>query len=249
MSCSRPGSSTTIANGNKSKKGSTWEHRMILADRDDMMIWISNKIKDYVHHSSFNRSGSLGEGQMLDDPIIGFTSGADPLFSNLKQVIGPFHSTPYEVLVEEAGLNNLPLPNIDDIGVIAYVLPITTRTRWDNSEEIPGPPERRAHTRLYGEKLNKSLENHIVALLMEQGYLAAAPDLSSSFRMKMDDRIGPSSTWSHRHIAYAVGLGPFGPSDGLITEKEIAHLFGSVVVNIPFPKAKRKGLHQDCLYF
>ena len=49
-----------------------------------------------------------------------------------------------------------------------------------------------------------------------------------------------SSNWSERHVAYAAGLGTFGLSRGLITEKGMAGRFGSVVTNAVFPRTERK---------
>jgi epoxyqueuosine reductase len=230
-------------------KSPSWKVHMMMADRDDMMVWMGDKIKNYAQQSTSNRLGPPGAGRIFDDPIVGFASGADPLFQELKEVIGPFHLTPHEVLAEEARWNGIPLPKAEETGIIAYVLPIVSKTREENSEMSSAPSHRWAYTRLHGEEFNKGLERYIVTILRELGYLAVAPDLSPSFKTVMDERIGPASTWSHRHVAFAAGLGTFGLSDGLITKAGIAHRLGSVVVNIPFPSPKRGGLHDDCLYY
>jgi len=39
--------------------------------------------------------------------------------------------------------------------------------------------------------------------------------------------VGPASSWSERHAAYAAGLGTFSLNDALITPKGIAHRLGS----------------------
>lgn len=247
MSSSR--SSVSKTNTNRFKNDSWWMHYVKMADRNDMMRWIGDKIRSYAQNSVQNRLDSSETCPMFDDPIIGFASGADPLFSELKEIIGSFHMAPCEWLEEEARLSNSPLPMAKETGVITYVLPITAKTRRNNSSMISAPSNNWAYTRLYGEKFNKDLESYIVALLRQQGYLAVAPDLSPSFRIVMDERVGSASNWSHRHTAYAAGLGSFGISDGFITKRGIAHRLGSVVVNIPFPSPKRRTLHPDCLHF
>jgi epoxyqueuosine reductase len=249
MNSSRSNRSGAGTDGGRVKNGSPGDSRMVTADRDDLMRWISDKIESYVHDSALNRFGASSSGPLFDEPIIGFASGADPLFSELKKVIGPFHMTPREALMEEAIRAKVPPPRAKDTGVIAYVLPIANSTRLDNSSMSSAPSHSWAYTRLYGERFNQGLESNIVSRLREQGYLAVAPDLSPSYKILMDDRIGPTSNWSHRHIAYAAGLGSFGLSDGFITRSGIAHRLGSVVVNVPFTSPKRGGIHQDCIYF
>ena len=53
------------------------------------------------------------------------------------------------------------------------------------------------------------------------------------------------------HTAYAVGLGTFGLSDGLITRKGKAHRAGSVIANLVLSRTKRpyKDRHAYCLFY
>ena len=48
-----------------------------------------------------------------------------------------------------------------------------------------------------------------------------------------------SSNWSERHVAYIAGLGTFGLSRGLITEKGMAGRFGSLVTTAELPVTER----------
>ncbi|MDY6824326.1 MAG: hypothetical protein SWH68_11110 [Thermodesulfobacteriota bacterium] len=50
-------------------------------------------------------------------------------------------------------------------------------------------------------------------------------------KKKRYPNVGWASPWSHRHIAYAAGLGKFGMHDFLITEKGCTHRLGSFVVH------------------
>jgi epoxyqueuosine reductase QueG len=113
------------------------------------------------------------------------------------------------------------------------------------------PSERWSHTRLFGEAFNRALQIHVVNVLEERGYLAVAPELEESlFRMFVDERVGWTSPWSQRHVAFAAGLGTFGLSDALITSVGKAHRVGSVVVNRALESPQRtEDIHRDCLSY
>ncbi|HUX98016.1 MAG TPA: hypothetical protein VMV49_00555 [Candidatus Deferrimicrobium sp.] len=49
-----------------------------------------------------------------------------------------------------------------------------------------------------------------------------------------------ASTWSHRHMAFAAGLGSFGLSDGFLNERGIAMRCGSVIVEYQLPSDANK---------
>ena len=66
---------------------------------------------------------------------------------------------------------------------------------------------------------------------------------SPRFRRLKSPRVGFTSNWSERHVAYACGLGAFGLSDGLITPKGKAIRLGSVVTNLPLRASKKGFIH------
>ena len=49
-----------------------------------------------------------------------------------------------------------------------------------------------------------------------------------------------ASNWSERHVAYVCGLGTFGLSKGLITERGMAGRFGSIVTDAELAPTPRK---------
>lgn len=178
-------------------------------------------------------------------------AGDDEIFRQLKQVIGAFHLTPEEALAGVAERTGQAHTDADALGVIAYILPITEQTRRENGRSKERPSERWANTRLFGEEFNRKLQSHIVTLLEDQGFQAVAPELDDElFRVFMDDKVGLTSVWSQRHIAFSAGLGTFGLSDGLITSVGKAHRIGSVVVNHPLESSERTDdIHRDCLFY
>jgi epoxyqueuosine reductase QueG len=135
--------------------------------------------------------------------------------------------------------------------VICWILPITRATRESNRREERMPSLAWALTRAHGERFNTLLRMHLVELYRFLGVQAVAPLLSGMWRPVKETPVGMASTWSERHAAYAAGLGTFSLSDGLITEKGIAHRCGSVITEEVIPPTPRSYADpwSNCLYF
>ena len=180
------------------------------------------------------------DGALLFNPdvLVGFVSGNDPLFDEYKQIIGNFHLTPAEVYSWFCEANNIVPSPIEKISVVAFILPINEYTKKENFEySREWPSERWAHTRLFGEMANEKLQAYLVDELKIEGINAIAPTLEKKlFRMIPKHENGVwASTWSHRHMAFAAGLGSFGLSDGFLNKKGIAMRCGSIVVDYKLP--------------
>jgi epoxyqueuosine reductase len=217
----------------------------------ELEMWILEETGRFVRGDLGNRHSRLDGSTMFEEPLVGFVAGDDPIFDRYREVIGEFHLTPVEVAAKISSERGLPVPAPNQIGVVSYVLPISGATREENSKMRDAPSERWSHTRLFGEQFNQKLETHLVTELTRRGYFAVAPDLEKSiYRWLVDERVGNASTWSQRHIAFAAGLGTFGLSDGLITQRGKAHRLGSIVVNQRFESPSRPDdIHRDCLFF
>jgi epoxyqueuosine reductase len=94
------------------------------------------------------------------------------------------------------------------------------------------------HSRFLGEKFNEKLRRFLLTELQDMGGTAVSPGLHQDY---WTDYQHLTSNWSERHIAYAAGLGSFGLSRGLITEKGLAGRFGSVITDLQFPATNRSG--------
>jgi epoxyqueuosine reductase QueG len=217
--------------------------------KDHPEQWVEERIKGFIAESESNRLALDGE-VIYDEPLVGFARGDDPLFRRYKKVIGKFHYTPLEWM--KLGLGEKAPPNLRarDLRVIAWVLPITEKTRKETRMQGKVTSRRWAHTRLYGEECNQALRSYVVSMLTEKGCLAVAPFQSSFFATLKDNRIGYASNWSERHVLYAAGLGTFGLSDGLITPKGKAMRCGSVVTNLPLKPTPHpyRGRGDYCLF-
>ena len=207
--------------------------------------FIEAAIAKFVKESPGNRR-QLDGGKYWDKPLVGFASGNDPLFKEYKKIIGKFHQTPPEIFGLTFGQKKPP-----DLSVISWVLPVAEDIRKSNRKETKYPSRLWAHTRDFGEKFNVKLREHVVALLKKKGYKAVAPMISPHWRRLRAARVGFTSTWSERHVAFACGLGSFGLSDGLITVKGKAMRLGSVVTDLPLTPSVKKYLHHqsNCLYY
>ena len=203
-----------------------------LSIKDHPEQWVEERIKGFIAENESTRLDLDGE-VIYDEPLVGFARGDDPLFGRYKRVIGKFHYTPLEWVKLALGEKSPPNLRARDLRVIAWVLPITEKTREENRMQGKVTSRRWAHTRLYGEGCNQALRSYVVSILTEKGYLALAPFQSPLFATLKDSRVGHASNWSERHALYAAGLGTFGLSDGLITPKGKAMRCGSVVTNLP----------------
>ena len=89
------------------------------------------------------------------------------------------------------------------------------------------------------------LGEHLVDILGKAGFSSTLPMKDSRFAF-----LAPLvSNWSERHTAFICGLGTFGISKGLITEKGMAGRFGSVITSAELPVTPREytGVYEYCI--
>jgi len=196
--------------------------------------WFGNFIADFVKTDPGNQlEQNFSREKIYQPPLIGFAKGDDPLFQEYKRIIGTFHHTPLEVMAWAAKEQGVATPDSQEIGVVSFILPLSDRIAQDNGQEKDHGAARWAQARLFGEIFMRKLMQSLIEKLAEAGVLAAAGDFMPDFRKKKFPGPGWASPWSHRHIAFAAGLGSFGMNDALITEKGEAHRCGSIVVALP----------------
>ncbi len=210
--------------------------------------FIEEEIKEFTRTSPLNRLPFINNYIIWDEPLVKFTDGDDPIFTEYKTIIAPTHLTPREALDKTYSKSPKDMPV--HLSVISWILPAVEETRISNRTETLVPSRLWSHTRWYGEKFNEALREHVVELLTEMGYLAVAPFLQSYFKVDRNEK-GPYSNWSERHIAYAAGHGTFSLSDGFITERGIAHRCGSVTTDLVLPASPRvaKNPYSNCLFY
>ena len=213
--------------------------------------FVEKVIRDYVASSPDNRLQAFDGQPIFGEPLVGFADADDPIFTEYKKIIGDFHWTPREAMIMHLREHH-PGKETDaeSLSVISWVMPIHSQTLRSMHGETAVPTLQWNHTRWRGQGLIDALARHLVSLLEELGHRAVAPDLTSGFQM-IDCANGLASNWSQRHMAYAAGLGTFGLSDGLITQKGKAIRCGSVVADLALPPSARvyEHEHANCLFY
>ncbi|MFX1478278.1 MAG: epoxyqueuosine reductase [Promethearchaeota archaeon] len=205
-------------------------------------MWFIDKIQDFLKNDPSNRMSTDGSLIFDSNTLVGIASGNDPIFNEYKEIIGSFHLTPKEAFskfIEKEGIAS----TLENLSVVAFILPINEITKKENSEYSKEmPSERWAYTRLFGEQVNQKLQKFLVNELKTQGLNALAPMTETYlFKILRKHENGVwASTWSHRHMAFAAGLGSFGLSDGFINERGKAMRCGSIIVDYKLPSDSDK---------
>ena len=171
----------------------------------DPAAWVEKVIVDFIN-SPENTMKNTENERAWAEPLVGFSSGDDPLYEAYKEHVGPFHFTPAELFSQT-------FPDVDfkagDLTVISWVLPHMEKTKADDRRENHYPSESWVRARIFGEEVNVKLRHHVVNVLKEAGIEAVSPMLSPLWSRKESERFVFASNWSERHAAHAGGLGTF----------------------------------------
>ena len=186
--------------------------------------------------------------RMFDAPLIGFGSAADPLFAEYKKVgvIGPWHMSPAEWLPEART-------------VVSLFFPISEEIRESNRSGKSVASQQWAYARIEGQAYIASFMAKLSEELERAGIKTCVPSNDSRFEAvkagkgitgyKEIDGHTFGSRWSERHAAYVCGLGSFGLSKGIITEKGMAGRFGSILIEAEITPDGRpySGIYDHCI--
>jgi len=211
-------------------------------------VWVEKLIQKFIANSPVNTMENDAGEPAWDSALVGFASGADPIWQQYKEYVGAFHWTPWEIFNQHCpGEKATP----EKLTVISWVLPQREMVRNTNRRARKYPSEEWARIRIYGEKFNVALRHHVVQSLEQAGHAAVAPMLTPNWTIVISERFSYASSWSERHAAHAAGLGTFGLSDGLITARGKAMRTGSIVAKISIPPTPRPYAdHQAyCLFY
>ncbi len=190
-----------------------------------LKTWIKDQITRYVRDYEKREDICTVWGE----PQVGFADASHPYIMALKDLIGESHGLPQDVLP-------------DATIVIAYFLPFTKELADTNkalgTASSPEWAQAYEETNAMIGKLNECL----IEKLAQKGYVGAVSPEASSF-----DQVLLKSNWSHRHMAYAAGLGTFGINNMLITRVGGCGRYGTLVTNLDIePDAPLK--EEQCLY-
>ena len=162
--------------------------------------------------------------KIYESPLFAFGAADDELYMKYKdpEIIGSNFLTPVEWL-----------PGAKT--VISFFLPFTETVKNANARDHDWPADEWLHARYEGQLFLQDLALQIQKLICDSGYECIIPSLESRFEVIN----GYIPNWSERHAAYACGLGTFGLSKGLITEKGISGRFGSMLTDLDIEYSKR----------
>ncbi len=215
---------------------------------NDLPAFIAQTLRELIDHSPDNTLKNAVKEKAWDDFLLGFASGADPLWAWLKNDIGSFLWTPEEIF-------NLTFPKSpaapEELTVVSWILPQRKVVKDEQRRADYYPGERWARVRRFGEGFNVLLRRRVAEALTEAGFAAVAPMISPLWSHETSTKYGFASNWSERHAAFVAGLGTFGLCDGLITPKGKAMRAGSVVVRAEIAPTQRpyKDHHAYCLFY
>jgi epoxyqueuosine reductase QueG len=174
--------------------------------------------------------------KLFDAPVFAFGCAVDELYTKFKQtdVIGERHISPREWLPDAST-------------VISFFLPYTERIRVANAQSRDWPAEEWLHGRYEGQLFVKELSVQIHKALTDAGYQSLVPILDPRNK-SWNDGGKYSASWSERHVAFACGLGTFGLTKGIITEKGACGRLGSVITALDLSKDVRqyKDVYEYC---
>jgi epoxyqueuosine reductase QueG len=146
-------------------------------------------------------------------PLVGFASASDPLFVQFRTVVSPSHSLPEELL---PGART----------VIAFFLPFEPQVANSN---VRGRLAAREWAVAYIEtnELISAVCAHMKGFLEAKGHSVFTTPATHNF-----DTNRLVSDWSHRHVAFAAGLGTFGLNNMLITRQGCCGRIGSCITTV-----------------
>lgn len=160
-------------------------------------------------------------------PLVGFAKADDEIFFRLKTIIGENHLMPYELL---SGARS----------VMAFFLPYREKLIVDNRQ---GSLAARSWALAYQFTNNfiDDLCKDVSHRLREKGIKTAW--LLPTYEFNKDKLI---AQWSHKHVAFACGLGTFGRNQLLITPKGCAGRFGTMVLDSDIEPSPRSSQTHHC---
>ena len=157
--------------------------------------------------------------KLFEEPLVKFGSAKDELFQEFKEpgVIGPWFDGP-EVWLPEGKT------------VISLFFPFSEAVKESNRKCTEIPSGEWLHGRIEGQACLTGFMNRLKAWFEENDVKACVPSNDKRFHQVIENGVY-GSNWSERHVAFLCGLGTFGLSKGIITEKGMAGRFMSIIID------------------
>lgn len=161
------------------------------------------------------------------EPLIGYAKADDPIFFELKKAVSPEHLLPQDLL---KGVRS----------VLAFFLPFQKEIILNNRNGSSASREW-AEVYIQTNQLIDQICATLKSTLDKQGVRLESQPPTYFFDPEL-----LVATWSHKHVAYACGLGTFGWNHLLITTKGCGGRFGTAVLDIPLQSNPRPNYIDYC---
>lgn len=191
-----------------------------------MDMHIGDKIETFIKNSVLQARTTT----RYREPLVGFASANDHLFTQIKQVIGPHHLHPKEML-----------PGAKT--VVAFFIPFAEDVVKANRRDKEAVAREWAVAYVETNRLISDICRQLIEMLNEEGIDAVAEKPTHNF-----DKQSLTAGWSHKSVAYVAGLGTFGLNRMLITASGCAGRFGTLVISAEVPPTPRP-VGEFCRYY
>jgi len=161
-------------------------------------------------------------------PLVGFASAHDPLFNQMKEIIGPHHLHPSELLSNAQT-------------VIAFFLPFAKNVIHANRKSLQIAREW-AVAYVETNNLIATISAELKRELTSFGINVVTQPATHNF-----NRQDLTACWSNKSAAFVAGLGTFGLNQMLITPSGCAGRFGTTIISAKIPPSPRPTF-ENCLY-
>jgi epoxyqueuosine reductase len=185
---------------------------------------LKNRIESIIKAAATNP----GTETRYREPIVGYASADDPIFDEMKKIIGPHHLNPKEIFLEAKT-------------VVSFFLPFEknlVKLNWRSPEPVKEWIQARGETDCLIGEINEKLK----AELAKEDITAVVPEVTFDYKNR-----GFNFAWSHRSAAFAAGLGTFGVHHMLITKAGCAGRFGTILISAEIPPTPRPA-EEFCRY-
>ncbi|NCB92836.1 MAG: epoxyqueuosine reductase [Clostridia bacterium] len=188
---------------------------------------IESKTADFI--KTYDEKAKTLVGKLWRTPIIGYADVDHPYIQQLPEIVRKTHQMPKEIM-EDAAV------------VLCCFVPFTKAVAQSNrsTDNLASPEWAQGYE--YTNAMLSKLNERIISILEAHGYQGIVAPESKVF----DNKI-LKSNWSHRHFAYASGIGTFGLNNMLITEAGCSGRLTTIVTNLNVETGKPME-KELCLY-
>ena len=152
--------------------------------------WVDNLIKQFCVASAYGKISADGDERIFDEPLVGYSSGSDPIYGQLKDQIGPPYMTPREIF--ERSFPDL-VASAHELTVISFVMPFARQIRLDNRMQTTYPAERWVRAKRSGNEFAGRLTEHLIGSLERAEIASVAPRFAPFYGRKGTRPTSPAS--------------------------------------------------------